>query len=76
MRPNPQETGDLVTFAAKICNGKLHLLCSFKNKLISQKLEKIEKTFMTFFKSLGEYLIKFNELEAISRHLTALIMRW
>ena len=28
MRPNPQETTDLVTFTEEILNGKLHLLCS------------------------------------------------
>ena len=30
MRPNPQETADLVTFAEEICNGKLHFLGSVK----------------------------------------------
>ena len=28
MRPNPQETADLVTFTEQILNGKLHFLCS------------------------------------------------
>ena len=28
MRPNPQETADLVTFTEEILNGKLHFLCS------------------------------------------------
>ena len=28
MRPNPQFTTDLVTFAEEIRNGKLHFLCS------------------------------------------------
>ena len=28
MRPNPQETGDLVTFTEEILDGKLHFLCS------------------------------------------------
>ena len=28
MRPNPQETEDLVTFTEEILNGKLHFLCS------------------------------------------------
>ena len=28
MRLNPQETLDLVTFAAEILNGKLHFICS------------------------------------------------
>ena len=34
MWPNPQETADLVTFAEKILNGKLHFLCS--NILLSE----------------------------------------
>ena len=29
MWQNRQETGDLVTFAEEILNGKLHFLCSF-----------------------------------------------
>ena len=28
LRPNPQETADLVTFTEEILNGKLHFLCS------------------------------------------------
>ena len=28
MRPNLQETADLVTFTEEIFNGKLHFLCS------------------------------------------------
>ena len=28
MRPNPQETSDLVTFIEEILNGKLQFLCS------------------------------------------------
>ena len=28
MKPNPQETADLVTFTKEILNGKLHFLCS------------------------------------------------
>ena len=28
VRPNPQETADLVTFTEEILNGKLHFLCS------------------------------------------------
>ena len=28
MRPNPQETADLVSFTEQILNGKLHFLCS------------------------------------------------
>ena len=30
MWPNPQETGDLVTFTQEILNGKLHFLCIVK----------------------------------------------
>ena len=30
MWPNPQETGDLVTFIEEILNGKLHFLCNGK----------------------------------------------
>ena len=29
MRPNPQETADLVTFAEEIINGKLHFWAVF-----------------------------------------------
>ena len=35
MRPNPQFPADLVTFAEKILNGKLHFLCS-----VSQEIDK------------------------------------
>ena len=28
MRPDPQETANLVTFTEEIVNGKLHFLCS------------------------------------------------
>ena len=28
MRPDPQETADLVTFTEEILNGKLHFFCS------------------------------------------------
>ena len=33
MRPNPQETANLVTFAEEILNGKLHFLCSANNSV-------------------------------------------
>ena len=48
MRPNPQETADLVSFTEEIFNGKLHFLCSDsiigilliqKVKLIIQKTD-------------------------------------
>ena len=32
MRPNPQETADLVTFTEEIINGKLHFLCSVSDQ--------------------------------------------
>ena len=32
MRPNPQETADLVTFTEEIRNGKLQFLCSAKSE--------------------------------------------
>ena len=35
--------------------------------LITQKIEKIEKNFIDFFESLGQSLLKFNDLEAISK---------
>ena len=28
MKPNPQETADMVTFTEEILSGKLHFLCS------------------------------------------------
>ena len=30
MRPNPQETADLVTFTEEVLNEKLHFLCSVR----------------------------------------------
>ena len=36
MRPNPQETADLVIFTVKILNGKLHFLSSENEKCIVQ----------------------------------------
>ena len=41
--------------------------------LINQKIEKTEENATTSFKSSGQSLINFNDLEAISRYLTALI---
>ena len=35
MRPNPQETADLVTFTEKILKGKLHFLCSAGSGVIT-----------------------------------------
>ena len=41
MRPNPQKTADLVTFAEEILNGKLHFLRSVNNKEKGFDLEKL-----------------------------------
>ena len=41
--------------------------------LISEKIEKIKKNSVDFFKSLGEVSLKFNDPEAISKQLTVLI---
>ena len=38
MRPNPQETADLVTFTEDIVNGKLHFLCSVKKNVLDEAL--------------------------------------
>ena len=45
MRPNPQDTADLVTFTEEIFNGKLHCLCSgcmgvnFRGFTVFEKLQ-------------------------------------
>ena len=39
MRPNPQETADLVTFTGEILNGKLHFLYSDLTFIISKFAE-------------------------------------
>ena len=41
--------------------------------LISEKIEKIKKNSVDFFKSLGEVSLKFNDPEAISKQLTVSI---
>ena len=38
MRPNPQESADLVTFTEEILNGKLHFLCSVKYQMFDRIL--------------------------------------
>ena len=38
MWPNPQFSGDLVTFTEKILNGKLHFLCSHRDYYQSSKI--------------------------------------
>ena len=41
--------------------------------LITEKIEKIKKKSVNFFKNLGQFSIKFNDPEAISKQLTVLI---
>ena len=43
--------------------------------LITEKIEKIEKYFLDTFKPLGQSFLNFDESEAISKQLTALIKR-
>ena len=46
MRPNPQETADLVTFSEETLNGKLHFLCSeefFIHKFFSGKFTSVRQ---------------------------------
>ena len=43
MWPNPQESADFVTFTEKILNGKLHFLCSVREKK-SSKIGEPNKT--------------------------------
>ena len=60
MRPNPQETADLLTFTEEILNGKLHFLCCvffsifmisvkpFNNENINDKLKGVANTNIIF----------------------------
>ena len=41
--------------------------------LISEKIEKIKKNSVDFFKSLRQFSLKFNDPEAISKQLKVLI---
>ena len=41
--------------------------------LITEKIEKIKKNFMDFYKSLKQFFLKYNGPEAISKQLAALI---
>ena len=41
--------------------------------LISEKIQKIKKNSVGFFKSLSQFSFKFNDPEAISKQLTVLI---
>ena len=40
--------------------------------LITEKIEKIKKNSVDFLKSLGQFSLKFNDPEAISKQLTVL----
>ena len=40
--------------------------------LITEKIEKIKKNLVHFFKSLGQFSLEFNDPEAISKQLTVL----
>ena len=41
--------------------------------LVTEKIEKIKKISVDFFKNLKQFSVKFNDPEAISRQLTVLI---
>ena len=41
--------------------------------LITEKIEKIKKVYIDFFKSLRQFSLKFNDPEVISKQLTVLI---
>ena len=41
--------------------------------LITEKIEKTKKNCNEFFKGLMEFFLKFNDAEAIRKHLTLLI---
>ena len=38
-------------------------------------MNKIEKNLMIICKTLGKFLVKFNDIEAVSKHIVALISR-
>ena len=44
MRPNSQETADLVTFAEEILNGKLQFLCSASTLVTKDSIQNFFKT--------------------------------
>ena len=46
MRPNPQETADLVTFTEEILDRKLHLLCSVCCQYIYKDTLSLRRTFL------------------------------
>ena len=41
--------------------------------LITEKIEKIKKNFVNFFKNLRLFSVKFNDAEVVSKQLTVLI---
>ena len=41
--------------------------------VITEKIEKIKKNSVNFFKSLNQFILKSNDPEAISKQLTVLI---
>ena len=43
--------------------------------LITEKIQKIKKNSVDFFKSLRQFSLKFNDPEEISKQLTVLIKR-
>ena len=48
MWPNPQFPADLVTFTEEILNGKLHFLCSKRQKNLVVKLKQLKVEFRCF----------------------------
>ena len=54
---------------------QLAVINSVNKAVITKKKSKHKKKTDQFFKSLMPYKVKFNDFEAISRELTALIMR-
>ena len=49
------------------------LINGLKKVLITEKIEKIKKNSVNFFKNLRQFSLKFNDQEAISKQLTVLI---
>ena len=41
MRPNPQQTADLVTFTEEILNDKLHFLCGVLDRQGTHETQKL-----------------------------------
>ena len=64
MRPNPQESADLVAFTEEIPNGKLHFLRSVTNikrqnvsSITAQKMKLSIKDFFTKFEQIHSFQI-------------------